>query len=349
MPSPAPVPAAPVPAAPVPAATRAGAAPPAPSSATPAFRRWAIAVTVYITAVFNRTSLGVAGLQAASRLGITPAQLSVFVLVQLGVYAAMQVPTGLLVDRYGPRRLLVAAAVTMALAQLAFALTRSYPVALLARGVLGCGDALTFVSVVRVAAQDFPRRRFPLAVSVTSMLGMAGNLAATIPLTLLLRSAGWTLSFAGTGLVSLLTGVAVWVAAARGPARRCAAAHGAAARGAAAHGRGRADAAPGARGLAHPGHPAGLLGALLLHVAGHHVRGAVGPALPGPAGLHRSRGERRAAGLRAGRHRGQPGHRRGLRPLPGRPGAVRARRLPGHAWPAGRCCSAASAGGRRTR
>ena len=206
MPSPAPVPAAPVPAA----ATPAAATPLPPRSAAPAFRRWAIAVTVYIIAVFNRTSLGVAGLQAASRLGITPAQLSVFVLVQLGVYAVMQVPTGLLVDRYGPRRLLVAAAVTMALAQLAFALTESYPVALLARGVLGCGDALTFVSVVRIAAQDFPRHRFPLAVSVTSMLGMAGNLAATIPLTLLLRSAGWTLSFAGTGLVSLATGLAVW-------------------------------------------------------------------------------------------------------------------------------------------
>jgi MFS family permease len=161
--------------------------------------------------VFNRTSLGVAGLQAARRLGISPAQLSVFVLVQLGVYAAMQVPTGLLVDRYGPRRLLVAAAATMAVAQLAFALTRSYPAALLARGVLGCGDALTFVSVVRVAAQDFPRHRFPLAVSVTSMLGMVGNLAATIPLTLLLRSAGWTLSFAGTGLVTLVTGAAVWI------------------------------------------------------------------------------------------------------------------------------------------
>ena len=202
MPSPARVP--------VPEMTPAGAAPPPPGSAAPAVRRWAIAVAVYIAAVFNRTSLGVAGLQAARRLGISPAQLSVFVLVQLGVYAAMQVPTGLLVDRYGPRRLLVAAAATMAVAQLAFALTRSYPAALLARGVLGCGDALTFVSVVRVAAQDFPRHRFPLAVSVTSMLGMVGNLAATIPLTLLLRSAGWTLSFAGTGLVTLVTGAAVW-------------------------------------------------------------------------------------------------------------------------------------------
>jgi MFS family permease len=180
------------------------------ATATPAFRRWAIAVTVYVAAVFNRTSLGVAGLEAASRFRITPGQLSVFVLAQLGVYAAMQVPTGLLVDRYGPRRLLIAAAGTMAVAQLAFAFVQSYPGALLARAILGCGDAMTFVSVVRFAAQDFAPRRFPLAVSVTSMLGMAGNVAATIPLTLLLHSAGWTPSFAGTGLVSLATGLAVW-------------------------------------------------------------------------------------------------------------------------------------------
>jgi predicted MFS family arabinose efflux permease len=98
----------------------------------------------------------------------------------------------------------------MALAQLAFAFARSYPEALLARGVLGCGDALTFVSVIRFAAQDFAPRRYPLAVSVTSMLGMAGNVIATIPLTLLLHSAGWAPSFAGTGLISLATGAAVW-------------------------------------------------------------------------------------------------------------------------------------------
>jgi MFS family permease len=187
------------------------AVPSAPATATPTFRRWAIAVTVYVGAVFNRTSLGVAGLEAASRFRITPGQLSVFVLAQLGVYAAMQVPTGLLVDRYGPRRLLITAACTMAVAQLAFAFVQSYPGALLARALLGCGDAMTFVSVVRFAAQDFAPRRFPLAVSVTSMLGMAGNVAATIPLTLLLHTAGWTPSFAGTGLVSLATGVAVWV------------------------------------------------------------------------------------------------------------------------------------------
>ncbi len=183
-------------------------------------RRWAIAVTVYVTAVFNRTSLGVAGLRAAARFGISPAQLSVFVLVQLGVYAAMQVPTGLLVDRFGPRRLLITAACTMAAAQLAFALIQSYPAALLARAALGCGDALTFVSVIRFAAEDFAPRRYPVAVSVTTMLGMAGNLAATVPLTLLLRSAGWAPSFAATGLVSLAAGLAVWLLLPAAPARR---------------------------------------------------------------------------------------------------------------------------------
>jgi MFS family permease len=197
MPTPAPSRATP------PAAARAGSAP-------PGIRRWAVAVTVYIAAVFNRTSLAVAGLRAAHRFGITPAQLSLFVLVQLGAYAAMQVPTGVLVDRYGPRRLLVAAAATMAVAQLVFAVTPSYPAALAARAILGCGDALTFVSVLRFAAQDFAPRRYPLAVAVTSMLGQGGSVVATIPLALLLNSAGWSPTFAAAAGVTLATGAAAW-------------------------------------------------------------------------------------------------------------------------------------------
>ena len=73
MPSPASLPAVPVPTATRPPATR--------EPGPPTVRRWALAVTVYVIAVFNRTSLGVAGLQAARRFSITPAQLSVFVLV----------------------------------------------------------------------------------------------------------------------------------------------------------------------------------------------------------------------------------------------------------------------------
>jgi MFS family permease len=175
-----------------------------------ALRGWLVAVAVYVTAVFHRSSLGVAGLDAADRFGITAGQLSVFVLLQLGVYAAMQVPTGILVDRFGPRRLLLAAASIMAVAQLLFAVAPSYPTALAARALLGCGDALTFISVLRFAAHHFSARRFPVVVALTGTLGAVGNVVATVPLSVALDSIGWTPSFAIAALASGVVALAVW-------------------------------------------------------------------------------------------------------------------------------------------
>jgi MFS family permease len=185
-----------------------------------AIRRWAIAVLVYFLAVFHRTSLGVAGLQASERFHVGPSELSVFVLLQLGVYAGMQIPTGILVDRYGPRRLLIVAAMSMGLAQLVFAVAGSFPMALLARGVLGAGDALTFVSVLRFAAGQFAPSRYPVVVSITGMLGAFGNLAATLPLSTVLAAAGWTPTFAVAAVGTLLAGLGVYVVLPAPPQRR---------------------------------------------------------------------------------------------------------------------------------
>jgi MFS family permease len=137
--------------------------------------------------------------------------LSVFIVVQLGVYAAMQVPTGVLVDRYGPRRLLVIASLVMGGAQLLFATVSSYPAALVARALLGCGDAMTFVSVLRFAAAKFSPQRYPLLVALTSLCGMGGNLVATLPLALTLRHVGWTTAFGSAALLSLVAAIAVWL------------------------------------------------------------------------------------------------------------------------------------------
>ena len=170
---------------------------------------WGVAASVYLLAVFHRSSLGVAALLAERRFHITPAQLSVFVLLQVGVYAAMQVPTGVLVDRYGPRRVLVAASLLMGSAQLLFSLASSYPLALLARAVLGCGDALTFISVLRYTAGHFSAKHFPVLVTVTGMVGTVGNVLATLPLAALLRHAGW---FPGYSIAAVLSlGAAVLV------------------------------------------------------------------------------------------------------------------------------------------
>src|SRR6478609_2627261 len=68
---------------------------------------WLVSLSVYLLAVFNRSSLGVAGLLAQDRFGISAAQLSFFVVLQLIVYAGLQIPIGVLLDRYGSRALLL--------------------------------------------------------------------------------------------------------------------------------------------------------------------------------------------------------------------------------------------------
>lgn len=181
------------------------------TAASPAVRGWTLAVAVYFLAVFHRSSLGVAGLLAEQRFGITAGQLSVFVLLQVGVYAAMQIPTGVLVDRYGPRRLLVTASALMGLGQLLFAVAPSYPTALLARALLGCGDAMTFISVLRFAAARFSARRYPVLVALTSLIGTLGNVCATLPLSVALRSLGWTAGFASAATLSLIAAAVVWM------------------------------------------------------------------------------------------------------------------------------------------
>lgn len=164
---------------------------------------WSVAIGVYLLAVFHRTSLGVAGLEAGERFGAGPAALSAFTMLQVGVYALMQVPTGLLVDRFGPRRMLTCAALLMGAGQVLFAVATVYPLALIARGVLGVGDAMTFVSVIRMVAAIFSARRYPLVVALSATLGAVGNLVATVPLTLLLHEVGWTTTFAVAGVATV--------------------------------------------------------------------------------------------------------------------------------------------------
>jgi MFS family permease len=168
-----------------------------------AWAAWGIGVTVYVLAVIHRTSLGVAGLDAAARFGINASALSTFSILQVLVYAGMQIPVGLLADRYGPRRILSAGLVLLTAGQLGFALATSFAPALLARGVLGCGDAMTFVSVLRIGARWFPSFRNPFIAQLTGLVGTVGNLVSTMVLAQVLHSAGWTLTFGTTALLGV--------------------------------------------------------------------------------------------------------------------------------------------------
>jgi MFS family permease len=169
-----------------------------------AVRVWGIGVAVYFVAITFRTSLGVAGLDAADRFDVNASALSTFSILQLLVYAGMQIPVGLMVDRLGTKRVLTIGAVLFTLGQLGFALSPSYGMALASRALLGCGDAMTFISVLRLGARWFPARRGPLIGQVAALFGMAGNLVSTLFIARALHGFGWTTTFVGSSVAGVV-------------------------------------------------------------------------------------------------------------------------------------------------
>lgn len=170
---------------------------------------WGVGLFAYVVAVFDRASLGVAGLGAQQRFGVTAAQLATLSVVQLALYAALQVPVGSLLDRFGSRRIIIVGSLVMAAGQLMLGSAHHVGVALTARGLVGVGDAMTFLSVIRLIPSWFPVRRTPVVTQLTGVLGQAGQLFAAYPLALALHAAGWTASFTSAAVIGLGAALAV--------------------------------------------------------------------------------------------------------------------------------------------
>lgn len=170
---------------------------------------WGIGVFAYVVGVLHRTSFGVAGLSAADRFSVSPSLLSSFVVLQVIVYAGMQIPAGVLLDRIGSRRMIAAGALIMGSAQITLALTDSLPVAVAARALVGVGDALTFVSVLRLVPHWFSPRRVPIVSQLTGLLGQLGQVLSAVPFLILLNGPGWTFAFGSAAALGLLALVLV--------------------------------------------------------------------------------------------------------------------------------------------
>lgn len=181
----------------------------APNHHPGAYAVWAVGIAVYLLAVFHRSSLAVAGLAASERFGINASQLATFVMLQLLVYAGMQVPVGLLVDRFGPRSVMLTGTIILALAQTVFAFSDTYAVALGARFFVGLGDAMTFVCLLRLINSWFGPRLIPQITLLTGPVGQFGAIIAAIPMTWALGTFGWTGAYLAAAFVSLVAAIAV--------------------------------------------------------------------------------------------------------------------------------------------
>jgi MFS family permease len=178
---------------------------------------WTVGVAAYVVAVVYRTSLGVCGIEAVDKFHITASALSTFSVVQVMLYASLQIPVGLLVDRFGARRVLSTGLVLLIAGQVGFAFATTFAAGLTSRAILGCGDAMAFVSVLRLTAAWFPGRRNAVMVQLTAQIGMGGGLLSTELLSRSLHWTSWKFTFASSAVLAVVMLVLVAAFMRNGP------------------------------------------------------------------------------------------------------------------------------------
>ncbi|HEV8570926.1 MAG TPA: MFS transporter [Actinoplanes sp.] len=181
---------------------------------------WVVGLSAYVVGVLHRTSLGVAGLDAQDRFGVGAGALASFAVLQLLVYAGLQIPVGLLLDRFGSLRLVVSGALVMASGQVLMAFSDHIAGAVIARILVGAGDAMTFISVLRLVAQWFPPRRVPVVTQLTGITGQLGQVLSAVPLAALLAGPGWTPAFVSAAGAGVFVAIVALVALRDTPQRR---------------------------------------------------------------------------------------------------------------------------------
>lgn len=173
---------------------------------------WGTAVALYVVAIINRSSMSALGPAAQDHFGIEAATLAMFPVIQLIVYAACQIPVGVLLDRFGASVILTSGALLMASGQVVMATVSDVWIAILARVLVGAGDACTFISLMRLLPEWFPPRQLPGLGQATGLIGGIGQLVSVTPLAFAVAVFGWAPAFLGIvaiGLLCLIIGIIV--------------------------------------------------------------------------------------------------------------------------------------------
>ena len=158
----------------------------------------------YFIAVSERSSLGIAAPLAAERFGVEAAQLSLLTVFQLAVYALMQIPVGLLLDRFGSKKLLIWGGVLMAAGQVLVAVSGNFTGAILGRSLLGIGDACTFISMIRLINYWYSGPSATRRTQLYANIGQLGQVFSAFPFAFALAHLGWSNSFLALGAFAAL-------------------------------------------------------------------------------------------------------------------------------------------------
>ena len=185
-----------------------------------AFAMWGLGAALYLIGFYQRVAPAVITRELMSEFTLGAAALGNLAAFYYYSYVAMQIPAGVLADRWGPRRVLTAGAAIAAAGTLLFALAPGYAAAGLGRLLIGGSVGVAFVAMLKLAGHWFAPTRFAMLSGLALACGILGAVSAGVPLRLLVDAFGWRLVL---GLSALLTGLlaaAIWLAVRDDPAER---------------------------------------------------------------------------------------------------------------------------------
>ncbi|MFZ1444469.1 MAG: MFS transporter [Candidatus Dechloromonas phosphoritropha] len=177
-------------------------------------RRWlalGIVALTYVLSFFQRFAPAGIAQDLAAAFSTSAASLGALAATYFYVYTLMQIPTGILADTLGPRRILALGGIIGGLGSFMFGFAPSLDWALAGRTLIGLGVSVTFIAMLKLIAVWFEESRFATMVGICMLVGNMGSVLAGAPLSGLAQATGWRGVFIGIGVVSLVLAVACWV------------------------------------------------------------------------------------------------------------------------------------------
>ena len=147
-----------------------------------AYLAWTAVAVAYAIAFLQRVSPQSVSLSFMHDFNTDAAGVAMLASSYFWGYTLMQIPAGLLVDRYGVKRVVLVSMIASSLGSAAFALAPNLLDVLAARLVVACGDALVFTALLKLVAQSFSDERFGMMSGISQVSGYVGGVIATTPL-----------------------------------------------------------------------------------------------------------------------------------------------------------------------
>jgi len=171
---------------------------------------WGLAALFYCYAYFQRVAPGVLNDELMREFNVSATQLGHLSACYFYPYALMQIPLGLIIDRFGVRQAMIAAAILCTVGSLLFAISETFLIASLGRVLIGTGASISWVAALTIGALRLPANRFALVTGTTLLFGIAGGILAQGPLALFIETNGWrSAMLSSSTAMLLLTGLIV--------------------------------------------------------------------------------------------------------------------------------------------